>query len=157
MQKNIEQLEFEHQGLQNLYTNLTDESNTLVNDNDNLVTKNMAVDEKVLYLSDGISRITTEKEVLSQELGLEHIKVDEMIEEVNHLRMKSKTLSEDIKNFKNGVDKRNEDIFEPQVQALEIDRSSEVPELAFDIEIVSLNTDTSAHYPGAFSLNEEKR
>ena len=61
MQKNIEQLEFEHQGLQNLYTNLTDESNTLVNDNGDLVTKNMALDEKVLYLSDGISRITTEK------------------------------------------------------------------------------------------------
>ena len=80
-----------------------------------------------------------------------------MIEEVNHLRMKSKTLSEDIKNFKNGVDKRNEDIFEPQVQALEIDRSSEVPEPALDIEIVSLNIDPSAHYPGAFTFNEEKR
>ncbi|PHR56498.1 MAG: hypothetical protein COA44_07770 [Arcobacter sp.] len=154
--KSIEQLEFEHQGLQNLHKNLTDERNALANDNGDLVTKRAQLDEKIQHQGEVIQRITTEKEMVVQELNQEHIKADAMTEEVNHLRMKSRTLAEDIKNLKEGMEKATEDTFEPQVQALEIDMNTQT-QTNLDIEIVSSNTDTSANYPGAFHHKQDDK
>jgi len=156
--KSIEHLEFEHQGLQNLHKNLTEERNRLAEDNTNLVAINVEKEGKIQVQDEAIQRITTEKEMVVQELNEEHIKADEMTEEVNHLRMKSRTLSEDIKNLKEGVEKKTEDVFEPQVQALEINLDTQTPAPSnVDIEIVSSSTDTSANYPGAFHRNEEDK
>jgi len=156
--KSIEQLEFEHQGLQNLHKNLTDERNELVSDNGSLVTEKAELDDKIQHQGEIIQRITTEKDMIIQELNQEHIKADAMTEEVNHLRMKSRTLAEDIKNLKTGVEKATEDAFEPQVQALEIKMDTPTPEQNnLDIEIVSSSTDTSANYPGAFHRSEEDK
>jgi len=146
--KNIEQLEFDLQGLQNLHKNLTDERNSLLEDNGELVVKNSELEEKAQQLGAIIQRITTEKEMVVQELNNEHIKADAMTEEVNHLRMKSRTLAEDIKSLKEGVEKVSDDVFEPQVEALEIDMSTTSESNDLDIDIVESQSSSTPHFPG---------
>ena len=153
--KNIEQLEFDHQGLSNLHKNLTDERNALLSDNSDLVNKNAELEEKAQHLGEIIQRITTEKDMIVQELNNEHIKADAMAEEVNHLRMKSRTLAEDIKTLKSGVQKAEEDTFDTEVEVLEIDIPDEKPSL--DVEMVEPSSSTGPHFPGEFQNDEETK
>lgn len=151
--KSLEQLEFEHQGLENLFKNLTQEKNALVADNTNLVNDKAALEEKLQFLGETIQRVTTEKDIVVQELAQERIKADAMVDEVNHLRMKSRTLAEDIKGLKTGTQKVAEDVYEPQVQALEIDMGENTAQ--HEIEIVSPSKNSGPHYPGEFHNTEE--
>jgi len=146
--KSLKQLEFEHQGLENLHKNLAQERTSLAADNDSLVNDKAQLEEKLLFLGETIQRITAEKEMVVQELSNERIKADAMIEEVNHLRMKSRTLAENIKGLRVGMPEVAEDMFDPQVQALEIDVPEDTSPL--EVEIVTPSKNSEPHYPGKF-------
>ncbi len=154
--KHIEQLEFEHQGLQNLHKNLLEERDALIADNSTLVEDKAKLDEKVQHLSETIQRVSTEKELVEQELNQEHIKADAMTEEVNHLRLKSRTLAEEIKALKQEAQAAAEQDLQPEVQVLEIRDDEEVPG-SHDIEIVVPSTNEGPHFPGEFHREEENR
>jgi len=154
--KSLEQLEFEYQGLQNLHKNLSEERNSLVMDNGSLVDEKAQLEEKNLKLSELIQNVTTEKELAVRELNQEHIKADVMTEEVNHLRMKSRTLAEEIKALKEGM--QDQDSLDSHVQVLEI----EVPDESKtsqqnEVKIVSSSTNSGPHFPGELHKNEGNR
>ena len=154
--KSLEQLEFEYQGLQNLHKSLSEERNSLVMDNGSLVDEKAQLEEKNLQLSELIQNVTTEKELAVRELNQEHIKADVMTEEVNHLRMKSRTLAEEIKALKEGM--QDQDSLDSHVQVLEI----EVPDESKtsqqnEVEIASSSTNAGPHFPGELHKNEGNR
>ena len=145
----VNQLEFEQQGLQNLYKNLTVEKNRLAELNTGLMEEKAGHDEQVLHLSEQLQTLTAEKERIAQELSQEHTRTDVLTEEVNHLRLKSRTLAEEIKVLKEGLLLKPKVNPEPQVEALEIDMSeADVQEEHPEIEIVSQSSKTGPHYPG---------
>mgnify|MGYP001059217826 CR=1 FL=1 len=96
----INQLEFEQQGLQNLYDNLNSEKERLIALNTGVMEEKAALDEQVLHLSEQLQILTADKERINQELNQEHTRTDVLTEEVNHLRLKSRTLAEEIKVLK---------------------------------------------------------
>ncbi len=154
--KTLEQLEFQYQGLQNLYNNLTEERDTLIADNGSLVNAKAELQEKSQHLGELIQRVTNEKELIVQELSQEHIKADAMAEEINHLRLKSRTLAEEIKLLKENALKEPRS-FEPEVQALEIDMSqTEEKRYEDEVEIVTPLTNSGPHYPGEFHNDDVK-
>lgn len=103
--KTIEKLEFEHQGLQNLYENLMEQRDALIADNAALSDENKRLEDKSIHISELLQRVSTEKDIIMQDLNKEHLKAASMTEEVNHLRMKSRTLAEDIKGLRDGINK----------------------------------------------------
>lgn len=123
--KRIEQLEFEHKGLQNLYKNLTNEKNTLLDQNASLVLQKAEMDEKNLLLDEKIEMISTEKELVEQELSIEHIKADALVEETNHLRMKSRVLEDELKALKEYKSAISDEIHAPKVQEARISTADE--------------------------------
>jgi len=135
--KSLDQLEFEHQGLQNLHKTLQQERTSLLADNGTLVNEKAKLQEENENLNELIQRVTTEKERIMQELKQEHLKADAMTEEVNQLRIKSKTAVEDTSGHKGG----RADEYEANTDS--------------DIEIVSQSTGDSSHYPGKFYRDEE--
>ena len=141
--KNVEQLEFELQGLHNLHKNLTEEKESLADDNQALIGQKAELDERVLRLSEDIQRVSMEKDVVTQELTQEHIKGDGLAEEVNHLRMKSRRLAEEIKELREGP----QETLEGDVPVLEIE-TSEDEEERLDVEIVTPSGDSGPHFPG---------
>jgi chromosome segregation ATPase len=145
----INQLEFEQQGLQNLYTNLSNEKDRLTALNAGFMEEKAGLDEQVSHLSEQLQGLTAEKERISQELSQEHTRTDVLTEEVNHLRLKSRTLAEEIKVLKEGVLLKPTESFEPQVEALEIDMSEVDAEDEYpQIEIMSPSGKTGPHFPG---------
>jgi chromosome segregation ATPase len=145
----VNQLEFEQQGLQNLYKNLTVEKDRLAALNTGLMEEKAGHDEQVLHLSEQLQTITAEKERIAQELSQEHTRSDVLTEEVNHLRLKSRTLAEEIKVLKEGLLLKPTESLEPQVEALEIDMSgTDVQDEHPEIEIVSQSGKIGPHYPG---------
>ncbi len=155
--KKLEQLEFEHQGLQNLHKNLIEERDALLVDNGALSEDKAKLDEKVQHLSETIQRISTEKELLNEELKQEHVKADAMTDEVNHLRLKSRTLAEDIKALKQDIQMAAEHNDEPEVEALEISMD-ENDQLSgeLEIDIVAPSDKEGPHFPGESSHDEEE-
>ncbi len=145
----IKQLEFEQQGLQNLYNNLNSEKERLTAVNTGLLEEKAGLDEQVLHLSQKLQSLTAEKERIKQELSQEHTRTDVLTDEVNHLRLKSRTLAEEIKVLKEGLLLKPKDNLEPQVEALEIDMSeADVPDEHPQIEIASPSVKTGPHFPG---------
>jgi len=145
----VNQLEFEQQGLQNLYKNLSIEKERLAALNTGLVEEKAGLDEQVLHLSEQLQMLTSEKERIAQELSQEHTRTDVLTEEVNHLRLKSRTLSEEIKVLKEGLLLNPKQSLEPQVEALEIDMNEpDTQDEHPDIEIVSHSGKTGPHFPG---------
>ncbi|MFC2074583.1 hypothetical protein ACFLR3_04960 [Campylobacterota bacterium] len=151
-QKSLEELEFEYQGLQNLHKNLIEERDALFDDNKDLLERNVELDERVLRLSERIQLVTTEKELLEQELAKEHVIEDGLADEVNHLRMKSRRLAEENKELREG----HHDETETGVAVLEIDSSNDLQ--ADEIEIVAPSSSTGSHFPGeGFSDDTEHK
>ena len=145
----INQLEFEQQGLQNLYDNLNSEKERLIALNTGVMEEKAALDEQVLHLSEQLQILTADKERINQELNQEHTRTDVLTEEVNHLRLKSRTLAEEIKVLKEGVLLKPTEINEPQVEALEIDiNEADVHHEHPQIEIVSPSGKSGPHFPG---------
>lgn len=152
-QRSLKELEFEYQGLQNLHKNLIEEKNALFDDNKELLEEKVELDEKILRMSERIQLVTNEKEQLEQELVKEHAIEDDLADEVNHLRMKSRKLAEENKGLREGL----HDEVETGIPALEIDSSNEVH--ADEIEIVSSSdSSSSSHFPGeSYSDDSERR
>ena len=145
----VNQLEFEQQGLQNLYKNLSIEKERLAALNTGMIEEKAGLDEQVLHLSEQLQTLTAEKERIAQELSQEHTRTDVLTEEVNHLRLKSRTLGEEIKVLKEGLLLNPKESLEPQVEALEIDMSeADVQGEHPQIEIVSPGGKTGPHFPG---------
>lgn len=145
----INQLEFEQQGLQNLYNNLSSEKERLTAINSGLIEEKTALDGQVLHLSEQLQIITADKERIKQELSQEHTHTDVLTEEVNHLRLKSRALAEEIKVLKEGLLLKPTEIHEPQVEVLEIDMNeADIHEEHPQIEILSPSSKSGPHFPG---------
>jgi len=145
----VNQLEFEQQGLQNLYKNLSIEKERLAALNTSMIEEKAGLDEQVSHLSEQLQILTAEKERIAQELSQEHTRTDVLTEEVNHLRLKSRTLGEEIKVLKEGLLLNPKESLEPQVEALEIDMSeADVRDEHPQIEIVSPSGKSGPHFPG---------
>jgi chromosome segregation ATPase len=145
----VNQLEFEQQGLQNLYKNLSIEKERLATLNAGLIDEKAGLDEQATHLSEQLQNLIAEKERIAQELSQEHTRTDVLTEEVNHLRLKSRTLAEEIKVLKEGLLLKPKENLEPQVEALEIDMSeTDSQEEHPQIEIISPSGKTSPHFPG---------
>lgn len=145
----INQLEFEQQGLQNLYNNLSSEKERLAALNVSLTEEKAGLDEQVIHLREQLQVVTAEKERITQELSQEHTRTDVLTEEVNHLRLKSRTLAEEIKVLKEGLLLKPRESREPQVEALEIDMSeADVHDEHPQIEIMAPFDKRGPHFPG---------
>ena len=81
-----------------------------------------------------------------------------MADELNHLRMKSRKLAEEIKALKAGSKPASENSHAPSLKALEVDMPEESgADQSDDIEIVSPSTSSRAHFPGEHHTDEESR
>lgn len=156
--KALEELEFEYQGLQNLHKNLTQERDALIIDNGSLMNAKAELVVKLQHMGQLIQRVTNEKEMIIGELNKEHTKADAMVEEVNHLRIKSRTLAEENRTLKQGLTSAPlADGAHLQVEALEIDLSDDESSIEdYEVEMVTSVTKSGPHFPGEFHNDEIK-
>lgn len=130
--QNVKKLNFELNGMQNLYKNLTQEKNDLLANSKILAGQKSVLEDKNHNYDEKLQLLITEKELVVQELNQERTKSDTLTQVINQLRIKNSKLEDRVTKVST-----NDTLENPIVQADVPVSPREVPEVKeLEIDVI---------------------